>query len=177
MEEYKPVKDYEGLYEISSLGNIVHISKVNKLRRRLKPRKNRRGYLQLILSKNAIPKTKLLHRLVAEVFLPRIEDLNEVNHLDGDKTNNRLENLEWSNHSLNTLHAFKIGLMKPRDKLGLTLKKYNKENRRLTDEQVDYIRMNYIKGSKEFGVRPLSRKFDISRCVIIGIIRKTMYIN
>lgn len=83
----------------------------NKTNRFLTQCLNRGGYLILNLSrKGEKPLSHRVHRLVAEHFLDRIVGLSDVNHIDGVKTNNHISNLEWSNKSLNGLHAHKLGL-------------------------------------------------------------------
>ena len=71
-----------------------------------------RGYLNIRLSKNNIRKTYSVHRLVAEAFISNLEAKGEVNHIDGNKQNNNINNLEWVTSSENQLHAYKNGLDK-----------------------------------------------------------------
>ena len=82
-----------------------------KTRRFIKQFNNRGGYPSLNLSRiGEKPKSFRVHRIVAEHFLPRVDGLNDVNHIDGNKTNNHVSNLEWSNKSLNGKHAYKLRL-------------------------------------------------------------------
>jgi len=115
MEEiWKRIKDFED-YEVSNQGRVKSFKKWNGTNVRiLKPRKNSRGYLYVILCKNRKRYTKKIHRLVLETFKP-IENLNklECNHIDGNKENNYIENLEWVTKSENEKHAYRIGLKKP----------------------------------------------------------------
>ena len=74
--------------------------------RRLNARKTGAGYLAVQSKDNGRRMTLYIHRLVAEAFLPKPQHCNEVNHIDGDKTNNSLQNLEWTTHSLNLRHAY-----------------------------------------------------------------------
>jgi hypothetical protein len=76
----------------------------------LRPRRIGAGYLAVTSKEQGKKRTLYLHRLVAEAFLGRPADANEVNHLDGDKTNNNVENLEWTTHSRNLQHAAECGL-------------------------------------------------------------------
>ena len=91
MEEWKNVIGYEGLYEVSNKGNVRNVRR-NTL---LKLSKTNYGYIQVHLYKNGIRTGLRVHRLVAQAFIPNPDNLPEVNHLDEDKTNNRVDNLEW----------------------------------------------------------------------------------
>jgi hypothetical protein len=75
------------------------------------------GYTQVRL-RGDINKTYLLHRLVAQMFLPNPENKPQINHINGNKADNRLENLEWATRSQNMTHAYKMGLAKGHDKRG-----------------------------------------------------------
>lgn len=111
MEVWKDIPCYEGLYQISNLGNIF-IVKRNKL---LKGCNDKDGYRQISLSKNNKKKTLKVHRLVLSVFIGSSELC--VNHKNGIKDDNRLENLEYCTHSENMIHAIKMGLAKPFKKI------------------------------------------------------------
>lgn len=76
----------------------------------LRARRIGAGYLAVTSKEQGVKRTLYLHRLVAEAFLGKPADANEVNHLDGDKTNNHVQNLEWTTHSQNLQHAAKCGL-------------------------------------------------------------------
>ena len=102
-EEWRDAVGYEGLYMVSNTGKVKGLErKVKKLNgyrtvneRILKPRKNRNGYLQLLLSKEGIRKTVLVHRLVCDAFLPNHLNLPQINHINEIKEDNRVENLEY----------------------------------------------------------------------------------
>ena len=97
---------YEGLYKVSNWGRILsldyrHTGKPGLMN----PGENTDGYLRVNLHKNGETNLCYVHRLIAETFLPNPENKPEVNHIDEDKTNNRVENLEWKNHRDNCNHG------------------------------------------------------------------------
>lgn len=108
-EEYRDIEGYEGLYQVSNLGNVKSLERMKwngrgyqKVPERiLKPRKNGYGYLQVNLNKEGKKSTYRVHRLVAEAFLENSENLPEVNHKDECKTNNNVSNLEWCTREYN----------------------------------------------------------------------------
>lgn len=95
---------YEGLYQISNLGNVKGKKCI------LKQFVNQRGYFAVSLSKEDKRTSYRVHRLVANAFIPNPDNKPQVNHIDGDKSNNKAENLEWLTQSENMKHAFRIGL-------------------------------------------------------------------
>lgn len=117
MEEiWKDIEGYEGLYQVSNLGNVKSLRKridKGKCHRHfdekiLKPIETNRGYLRVKLCKDRKIKKIRVHRLVAEAFIKRPE--LEVNHIDGNKKNNKVENLEWVTQRENKQHAWITGL-------------------------------------------------------------------
>jgi hypothetical protein len=103
MEIWKSVFDYEN-YEVSNFGNF---RKGNKI---IKGCKDKNGYLISTFRKNGVKKTVKLHRLVLLTFIPNPENKPQVNHINGIKDDNRLENLEWCTNSENQRHAVRTGL-------------------------------------------------------------------
>lgn len=102
MEElWKDIKGYEGLYQVSNLGRVKRVT----TGRILKGSKDSIGYLRVNLHKNNIPSTEKVHRLVAEAFIPNLENKPQVNHRDEDKTNNMASNLEWMTAKENINHG------------------------------------------------------------------------
>lgn len=112
-EIWKDIKGYEGYYQVSNLGRIKSLQRNGTIKkdRILKPN-NVKGYLQITLQKNGIKAYKKIHRIVAENFITNINNKTEVNHIDGNKHNNCIENLEWVTKSENQKHAYKLGLNK-----------------------------------------------------------------
>lgn len=98
-EDWKDVIGYEGLYQVSNFGRVR--GKSSKI---LAPQP-RNGYLRIQLKKGGHIKTMAIHRMVAVAFLTNENGHNEVNHKDEDKTNNRVENLEWCDRSYNCNHG------------------------------------------------------------------------
>lgn len=112
-EIWKPLVGYETEYLISSYGRLKSIKHGKSVM--LKPHINtRNGYVYYLVSKNGKSKNSRAHRLVALTFIPTSNTKLQVNHKDGNKTNNRVDNLEWCTQSENMIHAYKMGLEKPR---------------------------------------------------------------
>lgn len=108
-EEWRPINGFEGLYEISSYGRVKSF-KSHPSGKILKPNLDSNGYPKISLSKKGAKKDTTVHRLVAEAYLPRADGKTCVNHIDGNKANNRLDNLEWCTYSENIKHAIRTGL-------------------------------------------------------------------
>jgi len=110
METWKPIKDYEGLYEVSNLGRVHSIKSGLHLKPAAVGDPRLPGHLIVNLSKNGKYKCCLVHRLVATAFIPNPENHPIVNHKDGNKQNNAVENLEWCTQKENVAHALREGL-------------------------------------------------------------------
>ena len=107
-EIWKDIKDYEGYYQVSNLGRIKSLKRIVKgrwkniiIKEKILNRKIENGYLRVQLSKNNISKIFLVHRLVAETFIPNPNNYKEINHKDENTINNNVDNLEWCTHSYN----------------------------------------------------------------------------
>ena len=96
IEEWRPVKNFEGLYEVSNLGNVRSLNWRNTgTTRNLKPRLNNKGYYDVLLSRRGHQYRSTVHRLVARAFIPCENESMTVNHKDENTKNNRVDNLEW----------------------------------------------------------------------------------
>ena len=111
-EEWKPIKGYEGLYEVSNLGRVRTLEHMEKFGNKKRVRKGRikstcmrNNYVCVQLSKNGINKSINMHRLVAMMFIPNPDNLPQVNHKDQDTTNNCIDNLEWCTTKYNIHYA------------------------------------------------------------------------
>lgn len=108
-EEWRPVKGYEGLYEVSNMGRVKSLHAPQGII--LKQGTYSNGYMGANLSKDGTTNMKLVHRLVAIAFIQNPNNYEEVNHKDGNKKNNTVDNLEWCTRSYNLKHAYSHKLM------------------------------------------------------------------
>ena len=154
-EEWRDVVGYEGLYQVSNLGRVKSFKKDKA--KILKSNPGIGGYLRVVLCKDFKNKNRFVHVLVAKAFIPNPDNKPQVNHIDGDKTNNRVENLEWMTCSENIHHAFANGLRKSGCK---------HFRAKLTAKQVREIRRDCIPGDPLFGFKPFARKFNVTPKVI-----------
>jgi len=155
VEQWCDVPGYEGIYRVGSFGNVTRAARINHVgtasvsrvsvdsfkaqlkETLLKPILNERGYMWVGLHKNKIQKTHMIHKIVARAFIPNPDGKQFVNHINGIKTDNRAENLEWCTTSENMKHAFRTGLAKP-------------TNRKISEETARTIKhLQYTKGDTE----------------------------
>lgn len=123
----KRIKGYENNYYITRDGEIYSIPRNGTVsfERKKCLNKNKFGYYQVVLMKDNIAKTHLVHRLVAETFIDNPLGLEQVNHKDGNKQNNNVSNLEWCSKKYNTQHAFNNNLNNFKKRALEQLKKIN----------------------------------------------------
>lgn len=99
--EWKLIEGFDGIYSVSNYGEVRN----NKTGRLMKQRKTEKGYLRVGLTNNGKPKCMRVHRLVAQAFIPNPDDKPEVNHIDFNKENNCVNNLEWVTGKENAKHS------------------------------------------------------------------------
>ena len=117
MADWRVIPNTDGAYWVSSEGYVVSFRRGP--RRQLKSPVNSDGYPHLnVYSDTGDMVSCKVHQLVARAFVPRLDDTSEINHIDGDKTNNMAANLEWISHRANTHHAVQLGL-RPKGVRGL----------------------------------------------------------
>ena len=180
-EIWKDIKGYEGIYQVSNLGRVKALERTwysgrNGCTKRTKPEhimkyrlaKNT-GYCLLKLVKNGVEKHVFVHRLVAETFIPNPNNLPEVNHIDGNKENNCVDNLEWCTEKENISHAIK-------NKLRI-IDGCNNWQAKMSSEDVAFIRNNYQPRDKEFGRKALAKRFGCNVSVISNILARKTYKN
>jgi hypothetical protein len=167
-EVWRPVADYAGAYEVSDLGRVRSVARAfvdarGRTHRRpgrvLRLGRHKDGYAMVDLSRGGAKRCLLVHRLVAGAFLPNPEQKAEVNHRDGNKTNNRLGNLEWATRPENMRHAFAAGLYS-RGKGSDAL------NAKLTEGDIPTIRARLAAGHSQ---RSVARDYGVSKHTIYSI--------
>jgi hypothetical protein len=145
MKQYKNTP-----YFVDTEGNVYRDGKKRK--------KDKTGDYErvvLFLEGNGKSKKYLVHRLVAETFIPNPQNKPQVNHIDGNKLNNKVDNLEWATAKENTQHSIK----KLNNK---THGEYN-GNSKLKENDIIWIKNNCIPGDKKLGYRPLSKLFNTTK--------------
>jgi len=165
-ENWLPMPDFEGWYEISDYGRVRRVRAYNStyVGRFLSQPNDGRGYLQVCLCKNGKHYVARPHQLVMAAFVgPRQGDM-QVNHKDGVKTNNRLDNLEYVTRSENAIHAYGLGLQSQRGE--------KNANSCLTEEGVHGIRHLLAEGMTQ---ELISIRFNVSQSTISSISRGKLW--
>ena len=188
-EIWKDIEGYEGLYQVSNYGRVRsldryvkqnHNTKQLKKGKLIQPIKDCKGYLRLKLCKENTSKRVKIHRLVAQAFIPNPENKPQVNHIDGNKTNNRIQNLEWCTNSENQIHAYKMGLNKITEEQRRKISQRQK-GRKVTEKEKRIKREN-AKNKKKVkcintgeifkSIMDASRKTGIDSAAISKVCRK-----
>ncbi len=166
-EIWKDVVGYEGLYQASNLGNIRSLTRFTKDKRYdvkktlkgklLKLTKREDGYLIITFRKNKTAKKFRVHRLICETFIENIENKPCVNHINGNKTDNSIKNLEWCTYKENMIHAFETGLSPSGEKHYIS---------KLNNEQVLEIKQIL---KKDYILKDIAKKYNVTHTCIIQI--------
>lgn len=182
IKDWKDIEEFNGAYQISSHGEVrsadrsvlrkskngkEHILKIHgtKLKLRLAGGKKKNGrYHQVMLSKNGAPYYRYVHRLVAQAFIPTVDGKKIINHKNGVKTDNRVENLEWSTMSENMQHAYDSGFMPT--KIG--------PNSKFDECDVLDMRSMYRNGIK---IKDIAIRYDSRYATIWRIVKNKRWIN
>lgn len=173
IEEWRDITGYEGLYQVSNLGRVRSLDRYVESKiicksfikgKILNTSFQKNGYVVITLSKSGKRKQFKIHRLVAQAFISNFENKPEVNHKDGDKTNNCSDNLEWVTRKENNQHAFDTGLN-------------NNHSKKLTDDEIRTVRQEYIPYSRKYSTLTLAKKYKVSRPTISQILKEKRYKN
>lgn len=170
-EIWKDVPSYEGYYQVSNFGLIKSLERIVKYKENhsglrkeiiLKSNITKVGYVHVTICMNKMNKTVKIHRLVAIAFIPNPENKPSVNHINGIKHDNRVENLEWVTAKENTIHAYKT-------KLKSGIKGEKSHLSKLKNEDVFKIKYLYNKGG--YSQSGLGKIFNVSQAQIYRIIK------
>jgi hypothetical protein len=147
-------------YEVSEDGKVYRDGKV------LKPYLCKNGYYKIVGSNNGQRVHIWIHKAVGELYVPNRQEGYEILHLNGDSTDNHFTNLIWTTRKHICLHTSKI------------LKRNIGEDKgaaKLTEENVRFIRSNYIPRDRDYGVRGLARQFDVTPTAVSKVVRNTSW--
>lgn len=169
IEVWKDIKGYEGLYQVSNLGRVKSLKHLKEYF--LTYRIEGKGYASVALFKGTVSSRKSykVHRLVADAFIPNPENKPQINHKDGNKLNNSVENLEWVTNQENIVHAYNNGLIHPNP-----LKGEEAPQHKLTWEEVEYIRKRYAGG--DTSTHKLAEEFNVTPSCIGLIVRNKRWV-
>ena len=150
MKQYKDTD-----YYISENGKVFRNG------RQISTRSDKDGYRMLNMYINKKKKTKLLHRVIGETYIPNPYDLPQINHKNGIKDDNRISNLEWTTPKRNTQHAIENNLRNTQGE--------NNSQSKLTEEQVKEIRKKYVRN--KYGYKKLADEYNVSDAQIMRIVK------
>ena len=161
---YPNIPDDLNRFEISTYGRL----KNTQTQHIYKPNVLNSGYcsVRTTLGERGNKVHILIHKAVAYTFLRNVDNLPEINHKDGNKQNNNVGNLEWCTSHENQQHKYDTGLFDKK-----LISGENNHCAKLTEDDVRYIRQNYIRGSRQFGTHAMARKFSVSHPTILSVIR------
>lgn len=157
-EIWKDIEGYNGLYQISNFGRVKSLTRISSYYNALYGKEKQRirkahimkthtpknRYTSVVLTKNGVEKTFTIHRLVAEAFIPNLENKEQVNHIDGNKSNNCVDNLEFCTPSENNKHAFDTGLNKPHNQRKVNQYDLNNNYIKTWNSIIEFLKENNI---------------------------------
>ena len=173
-EEWRDIAGYEGLYKVSNKGEVMRMAQdiigkygdvYHKPEHLLKQSQGGKGasegkgYLQVNLFRGGKMRAHRIHRLVAGAFIPNPFLLPQVNHIDGNKLNNCVDNLEWCDAHHNVRHAYAAGLMKGKNG-------ESNGSHKLSQDAVDFIRSVYEPRTVRLGAQAFGKAFGVNRHTI-----------
>ena len=158
-EIWKPIEGYEGLYEVSNTGRVRSLDKYDSMNRFLRGRILRLftdglGYLRAQLYSNSKRKSFLVHRLVAQAFIPNPDNLPQVNHRDENPSNDNVDNLEWCDGKYNVNYGTRIDRirdirLKNGTYTGLSKEEYRKKRYQEKKDKINERRREYYRENRE----------------------------
>lgn len=162
-EIWRDIEGFDGMYQVSNLGRVKSLYRTTKEiteeGRILKASIGKRGYWYVALFKDGKNHTKTVHRLMANAFMPNPDNLPNINHISGIRSDNRLENFEWCTQKQNMHHAFRTGLVNNTGEMnGMSL---------LTEGDVVQIKHTLKNGY--FNLQDIADEYNISLTAIYDI--------
>jgi hypothetical protein len=162
-EIWKSVKGYEDIYEVSNFGNIKSLGKSKEKKEKIFKGTFRKGYLCATLRKNNIAKIYLVHRLVAIAFIKNTDNKKQVNHKNGIKSDNNVDNLEWNTAFENMQHASFNNLLNVR-------KSDNHYATKLTEDK----KVELLSLKNKFTQRELANMFNVTQPLISNFFKNNL---
>lgn len=162
--KWKPLKGYEDRYLVSNFGDVYSL----KTKTYMKGYFNENGYRSVSISKDGKHKNRVVHRMVAQLFIENHENKPCVNHIDGNKANNKASNLEWVTYSENNVHAYEKGLRVPPSGNKHWAKR-KRIYRKLSDEKVLEIKEKLDRGQTQMS---LAAEYKVSQRTIWNISKR-----